>query len=184
MGNCSRIESIPYSPLSPPLIDQGPSTSANYAQWSTEPEGEDAWMTNPHIAGLTKSANGICGQSNYTQHSDCTVCGTSFATIQKENTLGYMEETHVPEENIAKRIRRRNAFQVGMGAGSFVLVPGGVSQAAAFDGVFYQISAGNKAPNPSPGGIANLNYKVQQTSSFGKKGANCTTGDRKSTRLK
>ena len=30
MANCSQLEPIPYSPLSPPLIDQGPSSSQRY----------------------------------------------------------------------------------------------------------------------------------------------------------
>ena len=62
-----------------------------------------------------------------------------------------MEQTHIPGENYAQRIRRRNAFLAGMRAGSVILVPGGVSQAAACDGILYQIPAGNIVPNPPPG---------------------------------
>ena len=75
----------------------------------------------------------------------------SFATIQEEITVGYLEQTHIPEENYAQRIRRRNAFLAGMRAAIMILVPGGVSQAAACDGILYQIPAGNSVPNPPPG---------------------------------
>ena len=126
MANCSRIEPIPYSPMSPPLIFQRPRTSASYAQWSTQRRDEDARMNNPHITGLTISASGICGEPNYIQHGDCTVCGKSFATIQEELTLGYLEKTHVPEENYDPRVRRRNAFLAGMRADSVVLIQGRV----------------------------------------------------------
>ena len=71
--------------------------------------------------------------------------------IQEEITLGYLEKRHEPGENYAQRIRRRNAFQAGMKAGSVIFVPGGVSQAVACEGIFYKIPAGNNAPNPPPG---------------------------------
>ena len=150
MANCSRIDPIPYSPLSPPLIDQGPS----HRQFNTQPleerEHENNWATNHHITGLTISASKLCGQANYVQHGDCTVCGKSYAMIQEEMTLGYLEQTHEPGEIYAQRMRRRDAFEAGMRAASVILVPGGVSQAAACDGIFYQIP-GNSTLNPPPG---------------------------------
>ena len=115
---------------------------------STEPEDEEAWTTSPHITGLAISASRVCGEANYVQHGNCTVCGKSFATIQEEIQLGYLEATHEPDENYAQRIRRRNAFLAGMRACSVIHFPGGVSQAAACDGTFYQIPARNNTPNP------------------------------------
>ena len=107
MANCSWIKPIPYSPMSTPLPDQGPSSSANYVQWPTEQEDEDARMTNPHITGLAISASGIYGQPNYNQHDDCIVCGKPFATNQKEVTLGYLKKTHVSEENFPKNPKKK-----------------------------------------------------------------------------
>ena len=46
MANCSQLESIPYSPMSPPLIDQGPSQNIGNDQWSEGPEQVDSWMAN------------------------------------------------------------------------------------------------------------------------------------------
>ena len=107
--------------MSPSLMDQGPSTSANQCQWTTEPDDEEAWMTNPHITGLAISASGISGHPNKIQYGEGTVCGKSFATIQEEITLGSLEKTHVPDENYVQRIRRRNASQDGMKTVSVVL---------------------------------------------------------------
>ena len=71
----------------------------------------------------------------------------SFAMFQ-ETTLGSLAKTHEPDEKYAQRFRRRKAFQAGIRAGFVILVPGGVSQAAAYDGDFDQIPAGNHAPIP------------------------------------
>ena len=141
----------PYSPMSPPLIDQGPSASTRIDQWSEEQQQSDSWTSNPHIIGLAISASGLRGEPNYIQRGDCRVGGKSLATIKEEITLGYLERTHSSEETYAQRMGRRNAFLAGMNAGSEILTPGGVSQAAACDGILYQIPAGNYTPNPPPG---------------------------------
>ena len=47
--------------------------------------------------------------------------------------------------------QRHNTLQAGMKAGSFILVLRGVSQAAACDGVYYQITPENDRNNPAPG---------------------------------
>ena len=109
-----QLEPIPYSPMSPPLIDQGPSQNIGNDQWSEGPEQVDSWLTNQHITGLAISTGGSCGEPNYIQRGHCTVCGKSFATIPEEITLGYLEQTHISEETYAQRIRRRNAFLAGM----------------------------------------------------------------------
>ena len=150
MAHYSRIDPIPYSPISPPLIDQGPTDGQYHSQWTPERSIGSGWVTNPHITGLAISASKLCGEANYVQHGDCTVCRKSYAMIQEEMTLGYLEQTHEPGESYAQRIRRRNAFEAGMRAASVILVPGGVSQAAACDGIFYRIP-GNSTLNPPPG---------------------------------
>ena len=69
----------------------------------------------------------------------------------RRDHLWISRKKHVPEETYAQRIRRRNAFLAGMSADSVILVPGGVSQATASDGILYQIRAGDNARNPAPG---------------------------------
>ena len=124
IAHCSELEPIPYSPMSPPLAEQGPSVSEYYGEYPEDQGQECDWIRNPHITGMATSASGICGTPNYIRNGGCTVCGKSYATIQEEITLGYSEKTHIPEENYIQRIRRRNAFQAGMRAGSVILVPG------------------------------------------------------------
>ena len=99
MANCSQLEPIPYSPMSPPLVDQGPSQNIGSDQWAEGQEQVDSWITNQHITGLAISTGGSCGEPNYIQRGHCAVCGKSFATIQEEITLGYLEQTHIPEES-------------------------------------------------------------------------------------
>ena len=151
MAQCKELEPIHYSPLSPPLHEQGPSAAEYYGEYPEEQGQESEWIRNPHISGMTISARGICGTPNLIQYGGCAVCGKSYATIQEEITLGYLEKTHIPEENYVQRVRRRNAFQAGMRAGSVILVPGGVSQAAACDGNYYQIPSVDDLSNPPPG---------------------------------
>ena len=112
MANSSQLEPTPYSLMSLPLIDKGPSSSANYAQLSTEQEVEGTWMANLHITGLVISASRVCGEANYVKHGDCTVCGKSFAMIQEESTLGYMEKTHEPDEKKARGSDEETPFNV------------------------------------------------------------------------
>ena len=75
MAHCSRIDPITYSPILPPLVDQGPTDGQYNAQWTAERNNESAWVTNQHNTGLAISASKLCGEANYVQHGDCTVCG-------------------------------------------------------------------------------------------------------------
>ena len=81
------------------------------------------------------------------------MCGLwePFIDIREAITLGYIEQTHKPGETYEQRIVRHDTFQDGMKAGSFILVPWGVSQAAACDGNFYQIMAESYEHLPAPG---------------------------------
>ena len=146
---CGQLNPIRDSPWSPPLEDQGPSVDTYQP---TQPHGSaDSWYGNSHITGLGISVGGSCGQPNETTQTGCVICGKSSADIKEEITLGYLEQTHIPGETYEQRIARRDAFQAGMKAGTFILVPGGVSQAAACDGILYQMMPeGNETP-PAPG---------------------------------
>ena len=151
IAQCSRLEPIPFSPMSPPLAEQGPSDGGYYGEYPEDQGQESEWIRNSHISGLAISASGVCGRPNYIQYGGCTVCGRSYTTIQEEITSGYLEKTHYPAENYIQRIRRRNALQAGMRAGSVILVPGGVSQAAACDGNYHQIPSVDELSNPPLG---------------------------------
>ena len=135
IAKCSQIDQVPYSPMSP-LIDQFPDyvlQGGNYNE-TTEPR----WTSNQHFTGLGISTSGLCGQPNEIFYSACVVCGKSFPAIKEEVTLGYLEITRIPGETYEQQQARRRAFHSGMKAGSFILVPRGVSQAAACDGMLNQ----------------------------------------------
>ena len=151
IAQCSKLEPIPYSPMSPPLEEQGPSTRDYNGEYPEDQGQECDWIRNPHITGMAISPSGIYGTPNYIKNGGCTVCGKSYATIQEEITLGFLEKPHIPEETYIQRIKRRNAFLAGMRAASVILVPGGVSQAPACDGYYYQIPSVDDPSNPPPG---------------------------------
>ena len=116
------------------------------------PPPEDNWTNNPHITGLGISVSGTtCGQLNEVYHTGCIVCGKVYPWVKEEKTLGYLERTHMPGETYYLRKAKRNAFEAGMKAGSFILVPKGVSQAAACDGLLYQITPEDDLNVPRPG---------------------------------
>ena len=74
MANCNQIDPITYSPISPPLVDQYPTGGQQPVQWTEGRVNENTWATNQHITGLTISVSKLCGEANYVQHGDCTVC--------------------------------------------------------------------------------------------------------------
>ena len=149
IAQCSQIDPVSYSPMSPPLIDHFP----NYAPRDNDHEvqAEPQWAKNQHITGLGISASGLCGQPNDVLYSGWVVCGKSFQAIKEEVTLGYIESTHIPGETYEQRQSRRLAFEAGMKAGSFIIVPRGVSQAAACDGMLYPVGLEDDNTNPGPG---------------------------------
>ena len=149
IAQCSQIDPVSYSPMSPQLIDQFP----NYAPRDNhcEVQAEPQWARNQHITGLGISASGLCGQPNDVLYSGCVVCGKSFQAIKEEVTLGYLESTHIPGETYEQRQSRRRAFEAGMKAGFFIIVPRRVSQAAACDGILYRVGPEDDNTNPGPG---------------------------------
>ena len=81
------------------------------------------------------------------------VCGNSFAAIKEKITLEYLEKTHAAGGIYDQRQARRKAFQAGMKAGFYILVPRGVSQTAACDANLYQVTPDNDNSLPSPGDL-------------------------------
>ena len=84
IAQCSRLDPVPESPLSPPLIDQRPTYDS--------PQGaniplEASWSDNPHITGLGISISGNCGQPNEVHYTGCVICGKDFSEIKEEIPL-------------------------------------------------------------------------------------------------
>ena len=149
IAECSQLDPVIQSPASPPLADQMP--YYHYEHQQQHDQRADQWVQNRHITGLAISVSSYCGQPNDTSHSGCIVCGKSYPEIKEEITLGYLEGSHVSGESYDQRMARRRAFQAGMRAGSFILIPLGVSQAAACDGLLYQVMPEDFQINPAPG---------------------------------
>ena len=80
------------------------------------------------------------------------ICGKSVEQIKDEAVIDYMHKTAIPNKSTQQFNARRMAFLEGMKIETFLLLPGGVSQAAACDGNFYTIDASrqNALPGTSP----------------------------------
>ena len=153
MANCSQLEPALESPQSPPPHERGYQTIPEAPRWDQD---ERYWPPNSHITGVTVRTSGHCGVQNLVQYGDCVVCGKAADINQEEVIFNYLERTHQAGESYETRQRRRHAFQAGMQAGAFVLVPRGRSQTAAFDGNNYQIAPNKCDDLPSLPGVLPL----------------------------
>ena len=120
IAGCSKLEPLPESPQSPPPHERGYRPAPEMPHWGQE---EIYWPPYSHITGVAVKMSGHCGEQNLVQHGDCLVCGKSADIIQEEVTFNYLEKTHRAGESYETRQRQRHAFQAGMQAGAFVLVP-------------------------------------------------------------
>ena len=71
--------------------------------------------------------------------SDCIICGKPVRQVQEQTVNDYLDKTVMVGENHAETQARRRAFLDGMNAGTFLLMPGGVSRAASCDRNWYSI---------------------------------------------
>ena len=69
--------------------------------------------------------------------------------IQEEAVSDYLKKTTIRGETALQVEARKRAFIEGMQVGTFLLLPGGVSQAAACHGNFYTID--HSLPTALPG---------------------------------
>ena len=120
IAQCSQNEPIPDMPQSQPIHEQGPNVKNIKNPWSDDQF--PYWPDSAHKTGVAVSTSGTCGQPNLFEQGDCYLCGRSFVTIQEEITRNFLEQTHIDGVSYHTRRRRRNAFQAGMLAGSFILV--------------------------------------------------------------
>ena len=125
------------TPLSPPPEDRGPACEQDIPSCSYSTSSTSVETVANHFNDMKVSGNaGLLGCS------DCAVCGKPVQQIQDEAVNDYLNKTVVPGETLAETERRRRAFLDGMAAGTFLLMPGGVSQAAACDGNWYTVAYG------------------------------------------
>ena len=148
INQCSKLVPQVDTPLSPPLFEQGPS----YGRYDyAGPNVTDfAVPVNSHIPGISVRMGANCGELNAAAYGDCIVCGRSYEQIRETAVLTYLESTSRRGETHYDQQRRRDAYLAGMNQGTVLLVPRGVSQAAACDGNYYQIPQENAESNPPP----------------------------------
>ena len=81
----------------------------------------------------------LAESSSLVGYSDCIICGKPVQQIQEETVNENLDRTVTVGETLAETQARRRAFLDGMNAGAFLLMPGGVSRAAACDGNWYSV---------------------------------------------
>ena len=141
IGQCSNLVPLVDTPLSPPPSEKSPS-HARY-DYAAQFDTNFTAPLNSHIQGISVRFAAVYG--------DCIVCGRSYERIRETAVLAYLESTSTRDESYQERQRRRNAYLEGMNQGTVLLVPRGVSQAAACDGNYYQIPQECVESNPQPG---------------------------------
>ena len=149
ISRCAGLHPIPDSPISPPLHERVPNYSVNTYQGRNVTNDYHAY--NSHIQGISIRVSNRCGEPNFANYGDCVVCGRSYEQIKEMSALTFLESTTTSGESYAERQRRREAFVAGMETGTVLLVPRGLSQAAACDGNYYQIPEDGNNLNPMPG---------------------------------
>ena len=146
---CSNLVPLVDTPLSPPLSEQGPSHARH--DYSCQYNTNSSAPLNAHIQGISVRFGSHCGGPNAAIYGYCIVCGRSYEQIRETAVLAYLESTSTRDESYQEWQRRRNAYLEGINQGTVLLVPRGVSQAAACDGNYYQIPEEYVESNPQPG---------------------------------
>ena len=84
-------------------------------------------------------------------YSDCVICGKSTMQIQNEAVTDYLRKTAVLGETTDQIEARKRSLIEGMQVATFLLLPGGVSQAVACNGNIYTID--HTRPIALPGSL-------------------------------
>ena len=117
------------TPLSPPAVDRYPDFEVSATSNPCPEDSAPVDAISKHFRGMAVSEG-----TTMVGYSDCVVCGKSVEQLQSEAVTDYLNKTSLPEKT------RKIAFLDGMSAGTFLLMPGGVSQATACDCNWYSIA--------------------------------------------
>ena len=122
------------TPLSPPEKDRRPQYP--YDSFSSQSSSVATSMkaVTSHFDGMA-----LAKSPSLLGCSDCIICGKPVQQIHEETVNDYLDRTVMLGETLAETQARRSSFLDGMNAGTFLLMPGGVSQAAACDRNWYSI---------------------------------------------
>ena len=131
---CRNLVPQVDTPLSPPEKDRRPQCSYNTFSSPSPSMANSMETIAGHFDGMA-----LTESSPMIGYSDCVVCGKPVQQIHKETVNDYLDKTLVVGETLAETQARRRAFLDAMNAGTFLLMPGGVSRAAACDGNWHSI---------------------------------------------
>ena len=143
---CRNLVPMVDTPMSPPPQDRGLAQGFCSTMYC-DAHGYQHQRPQQNMDSITKHFEGmeLAGTNSLSSYSDCRICGKSVEQIKDEAVIDYMHKTAVPNESPRQFNARRMAFLEGMENGTFLLLPGGVSQDAACDGNFYTIDASRQS---------------------------------------
>ena len=144
------------TPLSPPVADRVPDYEASVPSCSYSDETVTVDSISNHFSGMAVSEASVL-----VNYSDCVVCGKSAPQIQSEAVNDYLSETAIPGETLAERQTKSRAFLGGMSAGTFLLMPGVLSQAAACERNWYSIAYSHYSTLPGLRRIDRLSKRTE-----------------------
>ena len=118
--------------MSPPPEEKGPI-------YNPSPAGVQGTNTQQSLESVTNisQGKGIDTYNPMANYSDFVICGKATMQIQNEAVTDTLRKTAVLGETANQLEARKRAFIEGMQVGTFLLLPEGVSQAAAFDSNIY-----------------------------------------------
>ena len=131
---CRNLVQQVDTPLSPPEKDRRPHYTCDSLTNSSSSAVTSMEAVANHFGSMA-----LTGTPSLSNYSDCIICGKPVLQIQEETVNDYLDKTVMVGETLTETQARRRAFLDGMNAGALLLLPGGVSQAAACDGNWYSV---------------------------------------------
>ena len=145
---CKNLIPQRDTPLSPPYADKI-IPSENFTSVATD--GSSSGNSLDEVLSHFKKMD--VKETAPSAFSDCLICGKSTEQIQDEAVIDFLLKNPISGETPEHWNARRVAFLAGMKVGTFMLVPGGVSQAAACDGNLYSVTLSGSDGRALPGTI-------------------------------
>ena len=145
INNCSNLLPFIESPQSPPDFERGfmnESLDDLAATPTNSSVAQIPVLLMTHVGNLPQETAQTNNGAAHGYFTDCLVCGKPYEQITDELVIDYIHKTEYPGESAVNKEARRLAYLEGMKAGTFLLIPRGLSQAAACDGNVYSIPQG------------------------------------------
>ena len=145
IATCSSLVPFVDTPQSPLDYEKGfmeESLDDLSATPVNSPRNQTLPATTAHVGNLPHPSTQNNNGAAHGYFTDCLVCGKPYEQITDELVIDYIHKTEYQGESAVSKEARRLAYLEGMKAGTFLLIPRGLSQAAACDGNVYSIPQG------------------------------------------